>query len=72
MSIYDGTWASGEPPLEFTHFELMSEMKWSWDDLRTTPPYVVQYCTDLLNLRRQAEADAQEKANNAQQGGRHG
>ena len=37
-------------------------MKWSWRDLQATPAYVRRYCWDLLQARRQAEADANERA----------
>jgi hypothetical protein len=40
----------------------MREMGWSWPDLEATPVYVRRFCTDLLWIRRQAEADDAEKA----------
>jgi hypothetical protein len=43
------------------HFELMREMGWSWADLQGAPAYVVRYCTDLMTIRRQAEADQAER-----------
>ena len=49
-------------PPELLHFELMREMGWSWADLQEAPPYVRRYCTDLMTIRRQAEADAAERA----------
>lgn len=39
----------------------MLGMRWSWTDLENTPPYVRRYCLDLLNIRRQAEADHAKK-----------
>lgn len=48
-------------PTEVLHYELMREMGWSWDDLERTPAYVVRYCSDLMMIRRQAEADQMEK-----------
>jgi hypothetical protein len=48
-------------PLEVQHFELMREMGWSWHDLEEAPAYVVRYCTDLMFVRRQAEADQAER-----------
>jgi hypothetical protein len=41
-------------------FELMQAMKWSWSDLAETPPYVRQYCWDLLVIKR---AEAARRAN---------
>lgn len=61
-SIYEGTWGSGAPPQELVDFELMREMKWSWTDLQSTPAYVRRYSWDLLQARRQAEHDANERA----------
>jgi hypothetical protein len=43
------------------HYELMREMHWSWSDLQDAPAYVVRYCTDLMNVRREAEAEQAEK-----------
>jgi hypothetical protein len=40
----------------------MREMGWSWDDLEATPMYVRRFCSDLLWLRRQAEAEEIKKA----------
>jgi hypothetical protein len=48
-------------PLEVLHFELMREMGWSFAQLQETPAYVVRYCTDLMLIRRQAEADQAER-----------
>jgi hypothetical protein len=41
----------------------MREMGWSFAELEATPAYVVRYCSDLMRIRRAAEADAQEEAN---------
>lgn len=62
-SIYDGTWSSGPPPDEVVDFEVMREMGWSWRELQATPWYVRRYVWDLMGIRRQAEQDAQERAN---------
>lgn len=63
-SIYEGTWGSGAPPQELVDFELMRQdgMGWSWQELQSTPRYVVRYCWDLLQARRQAEQDVNERA----------
>lgn len=37
-------------------------MGWSFATLQATPAYVLRYCTDLMLIRRQAEADAADKA----------
>jgi hypothetical protein len=66
-SIYDGTWASGPWPPELADYELMREMRWSWDDLRKTPLYVRRYCADFTSIRRRIEAEAHERER-----GRHG
>lgn len=62
-SVYDGTWSSGPPPEELTDFEVMREMGWTWQELQDTPLYVRRYVWDLILTRRQAEHDAQERAN---------
>jgi hypothetical protein len=62
-SIYDDTWSSGPPPDELVDFELMSAMGWTWQELQDTPLYVRRYAWDLLLTRRQAEKNAQERAN---------
>lgn len=56
-------------PLEVLHYELMREMGWSWDDLERAPEYVVRYCSDLMFIRRQAEADEVEKQRQGAQRG---
>lgn len=68
-SVYEGTWSSGEVPAELMEFELMLGMSWSWTDFQATPLYVRRYCWDLLQARRQAEQDANERANCEAQGG---
>lgn len=68
--MYGGTWGSGEVPQEVVHYELMREMNWSWSDLQEAPPYVVRYCTDLMNVRRAAEAEqAEQQRREAERGG---
>lgn len=62
-SIYEGTWSSGEIPAQLVDFELMREMRWSWTELQDTPAYVRRYCWDLMQARKTAENDANEKAN---------
>lgn len=37
-------------------------MGWSWPELQATPMYVRRYSWDLLQARRQAEHDANERA----------
>ena len=44
-------------------------MGWSWDDLERAPEYVVRYCSDLMFIRRQAEADEVEKQRQGAQRG---
>jgi hypothetical protein len=34
----------------------MREMGWSFAELQETPAYVRRFCTDLMVVRRQAEA----------------
>jgi hypothetical protein len=53
-------------PAEVVHYELMREMGWSWDDLQATPAYVVRYCSDLMFIRRRAEADQMRRQQEAQ------
>jgi hypothetical protein len=43
-------------------FDLMHEMKWSWEELQATPLYVRRYCWDMIQIRRQAEHDEIEEA----------
>lgn len=50
-------------PDEVLHYELMREMGWTFAELMATPVYVVVYCTDLMLTRREAEREAQKKAN---------
>lgn len=40
----------GDLPAEFADFCLMRGMRWSWEQLRATPPYVKQYCRDFLGI----------------------
>lgn len=61
-SIYGGTWGGDALPDEVLHYEIMREMGWSFQDLLNTPVYVLRYTTDLMMIRRQAQADAEEKA----------
>lgn len=61
-SFYDGTWGSGDLPLEIIDFEVMREMRWSWQDLQDTPLYVRHYVADLMAIRREAENREIEKA----------
>jgi len=69
-SVYDGTWSSGPAPEELVDFEVMREMGWSWRELQEdTPLYVRRYVWDFLLIRRQAEHDAQERANRRSAGG---
>ena len=63
-SIYAGTWASGPGPVEVEWVELMLAYGWTWQELEATPPYVRRVCGDLLNMRRNAEREATEKARN--------
>lgn len=37
-------------------------MNWSWPELQATPVYVRRFCWDLLNIRREAESEALNKA----------
>lgn len=39
----------------------MREMGWSFAELQQTPPYVIRYCTDLMFIRREAEAEQAER-----------
>ena len=40
----------------------MREMHWSWDELQATPPYVRRFCWDFILARRNAENEANERA----------
>jgi hypothetical protein len=60
--VYAGTWTSGPPPPELIDFEVMREMGWSFAELEDTPVYVRRYVWDLIRVRRQAEADANDRA----------
>lgn len=57
-SIYAGTWASGDAPIEMQWVELMLAYSWSWEQLTATPAYVRRVCWDLLVARREAEQSA--------------
>lgn len=59
-SIIEGNWASGAPPEEFIDFQLMREMRWTYQELQDTPMHVRQYAWDYLT-RERAVADAQAK-----------
>lgn len=37
-------------------------MGWSWEQLQATPLYVQRYCWDLLQIRREAEQAAYDRA----------
>ncbi|MEE6264870.1 hypothetical protein [Streptomyces noursei] len=72
-SILDGTWGSGNPPAEWADFILMHRMRWTWDELQTTPVYVRRYTLDFLGLIAEQEQEqndrAQREANRAQRMG---
>jgi hypothetical protein len=40
----------------------MLGMGWSWEQLQATPLYVQRYCWDLLQIRREAEQAAYDRA----------
>jgi hypothetical protein len=40
----------------------MHEMRWTWDDLQSTPTYVRRYCWDFIQARRTAEKEAHDRA----------
>jgi hypothetical protein len=61
-SIVDGTWGSGAPPAEFIDFQLMREMKWTYDELKAVPVYVQRYCWDFLQTVWSYEAAEAEKS----------
>jgi hypothetical protein len=62
-SVYDGTWSSGEVPEELRDFEVMLATGWDWEQWRVkTPVYVQRFFWDLLCIRREAEANANEQA----------
>jgi hypothetical protein len=61
-SVYGGTWASGTLPPELVDFELMHEMRWSWDELQATPAYVRRFTWDMIQARREAESAQIERA----------
>jgi hypothetical protein len=56
-------------PQEVVHYELMREMNWSWQELQDTPAYVVRVCTDLMNVRRAAEAEQEDRQRQAAERG---
>jgi hypothetical protein len=62
--LYDGTWGGGPIPREISDFELMlpDGMGWSWQELQETPLYVQRFCWDLLQIRREAQHAANERA----------
>lgn len=68
-SVYGGTWAGDTVPPELVDFEIMRQMRWSWDDLQATPGYVRRYVWDLLQARNQAEHDRIEAAKKGGGGG---
>lgn len=55
--ILDGTWGS-PPPEEVLWAELMREYGWSWDQLQSTPAYIVRVCSDWMSARNRAEREA--------------
>lgn len=69
-SIYEGTWGSGAPPPEFVDFEIMHEMHWDFQQLQACPAYVKAYVWELINARRRAEHDANERARSESRRGR--
>lgn len=60
-SIYEGTWASGPPPEELVDFEFCYAMHLSWQDYQAMPLYVRRVWWDLLQARRNAEHDRNER-----------
>lgn len=65
LSILDGTWASGAPPQEFVDWQLMREMRISWDQLQRTPQYVQAFCWDFIiaeRRERNSRAEQQHRA----------
>lgn len=67
--MYDGTWSSGPVPAELQDYEVMREMHWTWRDLQEAPVYVRRFVWDLTLARREAEADATERAARKAQAG---
>jgi hypothetical protein len=62
-------------PNEVLDFELMrpAGMNWSWTELQATPIYVRRFCWDLLNIRREAEREAElEASRKKKRGDAHG
>jgi hypothetical protein len=43
-------------------YDLMHEMKWSWDELQATPLYVRRYCWDIMQVARRVEQDRLDQA----------
>jgi hypothetical protein len=40
----------------------MRYMGWSWPELDATPEYVRRFCWDLMQMRLEAEQDAEDRA----------
>lgn len=69
-SIYEGTWGSGPPPEEFVDVEIVRETGWTFQELQACPAYFKATFWALLNARRQAEHDANERARSEARRGR--
>lgn len=48
---------------------LMERMRWSWDDLQSTPAYVQRYCRDFLSIRARVRNEEAERLQRRQQRG---
>jgi hypothetical protein len=66
-SILEGNWSSGEPPEEFIDFQLMREMRWTWDELQATPMNIRQYAWDYITRERAVANARAQRAARAQQ-----
>jgi hypothetical protein len=55
--------------VELEDYELMREMRWSWEQLQATPLYVRRFCWDFTLARRNAEKAAAEREKGRSSGG---
>jgi hypothetical protein len=60
-SIYNGTWGGGPAPEELPIAEIILETGWSFGDYLDCPRYFRQVIWDVIQTRRRAEAEAQER-----------
>lgn len=56
------------PRQEFVDFQVMREMRWTWEQLQATPIDVRAFCWDCIQMERQVAAERAEKTKRETQG----